>query len=393
MKTQTIKLLFIAAMTFIAALSCNAQAGKKRISLRDDLQMYKQAGTPIKDGVIMSDINGKAKWNPIQYVLDLLMSESESAVDSIYISNDTLYITFFDAPTIQYYAPGMNGIYGSANNNKQAKVNTILYPTTGGITWQTTGGLAKLAMNTIFNVPLIPTGSSVNGYALYGLPNASNRCQLATTASGQAWSSGSNGTAFSIIDQTFASATRLRIEANGITGALAASQWLHIQGNGDFVLGQYRDGARTYNNDFLNLMWTDATGKVEIASKQSLMDEIDEEFNITSSQVYLPALAIREGGFVAPVDTNFYLIDLSDNQHVNINVTFQTIGRPYRYIGYKSITGDIDFIITGGDPEKAFLNCNCQTFDGVVGNFSYEVIRYNDDTYIIMEEVSLPFGS
>lgn len=386
------KELICAILLVLFTSNIIAQSDNKRIKFKSQVERCLVGGVPQENCIPLSDSEGKFSPSPIGDLLNTLMVESESAIDSIWIENDSLVITFFDAPTIKYKASGLNGIYSVGNNNKQAAVNTILYPTAGGITWRTSGGLANLGMNTLFSCPLVPTASSVNGYALYALPNAVNRSQLATTASGNTWSLGSIGTSFGILDQTFSSAIRFRIEANGVSGALSSSQWLHIQGNGDFVLGQYRDGTRPYSNNFLNLMWTDATGKIEIASKQALMDEIDEEFNITSGQVYLPALAIREGGFVAPVDTNFYLIDLSDNQHVNINVTFQTIGRPYRYIGYKSITGDIDFIITGGDPEKAFLNCNCQTFDGVVGNFSYEVIRYNDDTYIIIEEVSLPLG-
>lgn len=56
----------------IITTPANAQFGKKRINLRDDVQIFKKSGNVVAHGFITSDDNGKAKWTEFDTVVSML---------------------------------------------------------------------------------------------------------------------------------------------------------------------------------------------------------------------------------------------------------------------------------------------------------------------------------
>lgn len=91
-------------------------------------------GDPVEGCFAVSNAQGKFQTTFISDVLDILMTESQSAVDSIYTNaaGDTLFVVFFNAPTIAFKAVGLNGHFSLSNNLKFIPANFIANLTNTG---------------------------------------------------------------------------------------------------------------------------------------------------------------------------------------------------------------------------------------------------------------------
>jgi hypothetical protein len=295
----------------ILMLFCANCFAQNNIQFKTQIQRCLIGGVPVENCFAVSDAQGKFNVTTVEDVNQLLQSANAGAVDSIYVNNDTLYVDYNGStPTLSYYAPGLNGIFGATNNNKLIKVGTSWLPVSGG-GWnlQTQTGLARVAFNHLFNVPISMYAQASQGYLSYGFPNASNRALHATLASGQQYNFGSMGTSWQVRDHTALGLPRLSINAwtSGIDTTVV------IRGNGDIKLSGY-NGGRVNNNNFLNIAWCDANGVLQLASKQSLIDTINA--NISSGGFFTSSTASGH----AEQDANGYGLYIDNLQELQISV-------------------------------------------------------------------------
>lgn len=244
-------------------------------------------GDPIENCLLVSDINGELQMVEFDDLFDLIMSESESAVDSIWVDGDSLRVVFFDSPSIAYYAPGLNGIYSAGNNNKQALVNTIFYPTTGSgvLAFQTpTTGLAKVRFNTNSNTPLELTAQTSEGRTILGLPNAGQQSFISMLGNAETWKFGNNNGAFYMIPRRFMSFPVLSIDApTSITSNPINQLRLYADTIGTISMSGYTT-TRSFSDDPLNFAGWDSDGKLQKYDLQEIIDSV--QTSIDSGEIF-----------------------------------------------------------------------------------------------------------
>lgn len=99
------KHILIAILSLVSfSLLSQAPIGK-RTRWESMQQCLDALGDPIEGCIPMSNVSGNYIQTTLQNVLDDLNSLNESSVDSVYVEGDTLYVVFFDSPTLAYYAP------------------------------------------------------------------------------------------------------------------------------------------------------------------------------------------------------------------------------------------------------------------------------------------------
>lgn len=257
------KQIFIISLLLIA-FTADAQ---KRIRFFDGIQKCLDInGDPVENCFAVSNSDGKFRTVTLDEVLELIMLESEGSVDSIWVDGDSLRVVFFDSPSIAYYAPGLNGMYSTGNNNKQVLVNTVLYPPTGSgvLTWQTqTTGLAKIQMNTNSNTPLTLTGQTSEGRVILGLPSTNDQSFISLLGDGETWKFGNNNGAFNFTPRQFMSfPTVIFDEPTSGTSNPISQLRLHSDTLGTISMSGYNSG-RPFSSNPINFAAWDTDGKLQ----------------------------------------------------------------------------------------------------------------------------------
>lgn len=250
-------LIIVFAMLF--SIASFAQPGK-RLKIKSGLEKCVDAlGDPIEDCMIMSLANGEFKPTEIADVVAKLNIENAGAIDSIYANNDTLYVVYFNAPTLSYYAPGLNGLFSSGNNNKKigGTLNTFttLLPTT---LWtltnnQTNPNQFTIQFSTSSRQLLLTTGAAQ-------LEPLRVTSYIGTTSSSRVWRTGSAAGNYNIVDAT-TGGTPIRMQIQPGSG-LPSIPSLLLQSDGDLQLGQY-DVTRPFAISPTNFAGFDANGVLQ----------------------------------------------------------------------------------------------------------------------------------
>lgn len=261
---------------FFLLITSNLFSQANAVKLKTNLERCRIDGDYIENCWITTDVNGKAKYITGEEAAIILSSAEAGAVDSIYSSNDTLYVVYFDAPTLAYKASILNGIYSVANNNAQMKVNTINYPTTafGVVTLQQSNGTNKVQFNNACPLTLYSEASAGIAESHYG--NVGNFC-LTRIASGlpsskPSWDYGIiNGSQFIIRCNKNQTKNLLAIDTV-LTSAITNT--LRIYGNGDIGMANY-GSARTKSTGVNSVAFWDASGVLQMSSLSVLKDSLD----------------------------------------------------------------------------------------------------------------------
>lgn len=254
------------------AITSFAQPGK-RLNIKSGLAKCVDAlGDPIEDCMIMSLANGEFKQTEIADVVEKLNISNAGNIDSIYSSanGDTLIVDYIVGDDLKYYAPGINGILSTGNNNKKIggtlNTYTTLLPTT---LWtlsnnQSNPNQFNIQFSTSSRQLLITTGAA----QLEPLRVSS---YIGTTSSSRVWRTGSAGGNYNILDATTGGTpTRLQILPGG---GLPSIPSLVLQADGDVQMGQY-DVTRSLSNTPTNFAGFDATGVLQKYNTQELVDSI-----------------------------------------------------------------------------------------------------------------------
>lgn len=270
-------------LSILCFTTCIAQ-GNKRINITSGLQRCLDgSGDPIENCWTHTNSNGKLVYISGEDAAILLSAANEGAVDSIYVSGDTMYVVYFNAPTLAYKASMPNGLYTASNNNTNIKVNTIIYPVaplSTLLTFQKANGTNKVQFNNA--CPITTYAESVAGIAQSSYGNATLNCLTRLNAglpTGKpAWDYGIlSGSQF--IVRCNKNQTKNLFTIDTVLTA-AITNTLRIYGNGDIGMANY-GSARTLSTGISNVAFWDASGVLQKSSLSVLKDSL----NISTSNM------------------------------------------------------------------------------------------------------------
>lgn len=266
----------ILSILFLFAFNLNAQLGK-RVKFKTGVERCLDVmGDPIENCFIMSNAQGEFIPTTIEDVVAEMNISNNSAVDSIYTSGDTLYVVYFDAPTLAYKANGLNGLYSLSNNNKVMSVYQTTLGTNGW-TIQKAGGTYGMTFNNSINATVF------NG----SIEPVRTNNQMGFTGGGRTWRAGASGPTYAITDATTGGTpTRFSIAH----GSLITS--LTLRSDGDVQFGNYTS-SRPYDFfDGTNFAFFNSVGVLKKGNIENLVDVVADSVLImdqatTRHQLYV----------------------------------------------------------------------------------------------------------
>lgn len=266
-------LLFIMMLFTINVIAQSSNQGKTKFRTME--RCLDSNGDPIEGCLIVSRANGTFNPKTLDDFVIQFNAENESAVDSIWTSNDTLYVTYFNAPRLGYKANGLNGIFAASNNNKPILATTaLLNPNTD---WRINNGISG---NGLFSFQVKEgfrqvwiTNSWATSPAQLRL-SGTNQANVDYIATSRTWRLGNSVGAFNLIDVTG------NITPFAIQTTPTLNNTLYLKNNGDILFGGYTS-ARPFSVFPKNFTGLGSDGTLQMYEIQDLIDTISNDIPAT----------------------------------------------------------------------------------------------------------------
>lgn len=270
-------LIFLLLISF----TVNAQVGKRTKWKSGIERCLDSLGDPIENCFGVSGANGEFLPTTIEDVLAELNIANESAVDSIYTNNDTLFIVYFSAPTLKYKASGLNGIFSASNQNKligggiSGGIFTSYLPSSAWVLDNNLAGAnnwkATFA-NSLRQLQIVAGSSQQAPLRVTGF--------VSNLSNGKDWRSGGILGGYEVKESSTANAGRaFYIEPRN--GTSNGNDALTLEADGDITMGGYTS-VRSFSTNPLNFSGWDANGTFQKYEIQDLIDTVQTQFSEVS---------------------------------------------------------------------------------------------------------------